>query len=977
MLDIKLFNGFQARLNDQPLTRFRSAKARALFVYLLQESDRPHNRGRLAGLLWPDFPDGTARRNLSQTLSSLRKTLDESQFDNPYIETTTQTVTIHRSKLADGVLAVDTLAFERLAQSADIKSLQQAADLYTGPFLAQFQGGDSDLFENWATAQQERFQQLALNLFSKLAELLAEQNEIESAISFVRRQLAIAPWQESAHRQLMHLLALDGRRIEALGQYDTLCDVLMAELGVSPAPETNALYDQILAGELKPIEAARVEITPAPSIPFQAPPQPPHFVGRELELAEVTQLVAPDSNQSEGRAPIALVGMGGIGKTAFAIHQAHRLKEQFSDGVLWGNTMTSGPAAILDLWAKAYGYDYSGLGDLESKASAVRSLLANKQALIVLDNVEDVAQVRPLLPNSPTCSVLLTTRNLDIASALNARPVALQELTAENSQQLMVKILGEDRIFNMTGGAAATQRIGELLHHLPLAVEIVAQRLKSRIQMPIAAMALRLEDTQQRLGLEISDQAVRASFEISWDGLPPMAQQVFRGMGIFGGRSFSAEALAASLDLDLFETEDQLYSLTALSLVTADGKVRRRQHPLLADFALEQLQTVDTEPIFSRFFDYATQFANNNKNDYEKLSAEWENLAAAIQAASQQKKWQTVLDLMQALSKPWLSYSRFYDAQLGYQAAEEAAKQLDAKLAFADVCLNSAEVEIELSNYNKAWGQLHAAYEIFASEEDDFQIAQVKYHQGVVLLEQGEFEKAQHHLKESDQLLSQLDKPREHGRTRSLLGWLYFEAEENLLQAKEMALNSLSILNDLKEDETLISSFRLLAFIAIREEALTEAEDWSQKALELGKKLNNLAEIGATYYLLVAIERKNNRLEQAKIYVDEGLSIFKKLGNKRLQGLLLQEQAANYCSEQDFEQGKKCIKKSIALFHQIEDRLNYAYSLRTLGAIHNELNEPSLRNDAWTEAYQIATHINHPNLKNQMATMLKDVGLGV
>ncbi|MCB0085257.1 MAG: hypothetical protein KDE47_30165, partial [Caldilineaceae bacterium] len=261
----------------------------------------------------------------------------------------------------------------------------------------------------------------------------------------------------------------------------------------------------------------------------------------------------------------------GVGKTTLAIHAAHALRADFADGILWANAAITNPLDIAQSWAQAYGYDFSGLSDLESRAAALRNVLAAKQVLLIFDDVIDAANVRPLLPGGAQCRVLLTTRNHDVASALNAHSRQPAELALEAGVDLLELVVGAARVH---ADPTAAQRICAIVEGLPLAVEIVAQRLKSRPRQSLGNMVARLEDSAHRLDLHISDRAIRAAFEVSWAQLDEEQKHIFSTMGVFEGRSFAVPALAYVAERDEAEVEEIVWSLQALSLVGADGGAR-------------------------------------------------------------------------------------------------------------------------------------------------------------------------------------------------------------------------------------------------------------------------------------------------------------------------------------------------------------------------------------------------------------------
>lgn len=978
MLELRCFNGFQVTVEKRPLTRFYSQKTRALLAYLAATAGQQHQRSHLSGLLWPDYSEKRARRNLSQTLTSLRKDLGEGAS---LLQSSHRTIRLANE---DG-LVVDVLDFAagqtavRQHDHTDLltcptctQTLQKTADIYSGPFLNHFAIDDSPLFENWIITERERLLQQAIEVLTRLSNSYAAQGQGEAALATVQRLLELAPWQESAHRQRMLLLAQQGQRIQALAQYDVLADVLMAELGVTPSVETDLLYDQILAGEIEPIATQEEEpaiVAPArPAPPFHAPAVSPHFVGRDAELAKISQLLSGNGRKISH---VALVGMGGIGKTAVATYVAQQLKDQFVDGVLWGNSKTSDAHNILNLWAQAYGNDFSGIGDLESKAAAVRNLLINKRTLVVLDNVDDAAAVRPLLPNCEQCAVLMTTRNLDIATALNAQPISLTELEPNMSQQLFIRILGEARVMSTPEEAAAATKIGELLHHLPLALEIAAKRLLSRPRMRLAALARRLEDTQQRLGLAISDQAIRASFQVSWEGLTQVAKQVFAAMAVFSGRPFTPEALAAAANLDLFDTEDELYTLAALSLVSEQGETRYQQHPLLADFAGEKLGD-ELEETNGRFATYYLSFAQENGTNLEALEPEWENLNAAIQAASNLQQWQAVLDFTDALAESWFKYGRFHDANQIYPLAKTAAEKQSSQVSLAQTLLRWAEINIEQSHYNQAWERLEAALHLFYQLEDDVGVAKSKYFQGFILHDQGRFQEAKPLLRESQKLEADLGNIQAEALATNLLAWVHLQTEPTTQKAEDLANRAKKLLEPLANEAGLIPVLNLLAVIAARNNNLETAENLAQQSLSLSQLLNIPAETGYAQQLLATILSLQERYEEAELLAQQSLALLRKLGNRRFEGMVLMRLSRTYLAVGKLHQAKRATEQALTIFRQLEDRLGYGYALLQLGDISVKLNQLEQANEAWHEAQQIANYLNHAYLRSLIDERLSD-----
>ncbi len=258
-LQIACLGELQVARAGAVLTLFHTDKNRALLSYLALEP-RVHTRAELAQLLWPGYSDESARSSLRQALHQLRQTLGDASAFPPWLLLTRQTVQLN----PDAPIHVDVLTFRHLLATcashahADLTHcvpclarLRQAVDLYRGDFLAGFNVADSPPFEEWRRVIQEQLHIQALDALTHLVMAAEAAGDHDAqALHDARRLLTLEPWLEAAHCQVMRLLARRGERAEALAQYQRCRQVLAEELGVEPAAETVALYEQIRAGRL-------------------------------------------------------------------------------------------------------------------------------------------------------------------------------------------------------------------------------------------------------------------------------------------------------------------------------------------------------------------------------------------------------------------------------------------------------------------------------------------------------------------------------------------------------------------------------------------------------------------------------------------------------------------------------------------------------------------------------------------------------
>jgi WD40 repeat protein/DNA-binding SARP family transcriptional activator len=274
-LRIHLLGSFLVTLDGEPVTTFEWDKVRALLAYLAVEADRSHSREKLAGLLWPETPEASARANLRRALSDLRSAIgdrarssdrarsgdgapsDDPEALPPYLLVTRQTIQFNRESDAwvDVQAFVDLLPPDAIRQQT-LLELEEAVGLVRGDFLEGFGLPDSVAFEEWMLLHREHLTRLRLAALHRLVAAHQARQAYDAALRYAWQQVEAEPYQEEAQQQLMHLLALTGQRSAALAQYDALRRLLRDELGVEPAAETRALYRRILSGEIEPVEEA-------------------------------------------------------------------------------------------------------------------------------------------------------------------------------------------------------------------------------------------------------------------------------------------------------------------------------------------------------------------------------------------------------------------------------------------------------------------------------------------------------------------------------------------------------------------------------------------------------------------------------------------------------------------------------------------------------------------------------------------------
>jgi len=317
-MELSFLGPLQIKLDGQPATGFEADKVRALLVYLAVESQRPHRREQLATLFWPGWPDASARTSLRNALSNLRAAICDVAADPPFLLITRETIQFN----SDSNYALDTLEFEKLIQASQptAEQLQIALDLYRGGFLEGFTLKDCPAFDDWSLLIREQHQRQASTALSRLAELYEKDKAYEKAITCARKRLALEPWQEDAHRQLMELLATSGQRPAALAQFEACKRSLKSELGVEPSAETVKLYKSIR--DSQPTDPSSQAKTHHHNLPAQLT----SFIGREKEIEQVKSLL-------KTHRLVTLTGAGGTGKSRLSLQIGSELLGEFPHGV--------------------------------------------------------------------------------------------------------------------------------------------------------------------------------------------------------------------------------------------------------------------------------------------------------------------------------------------------------------------------------------------------------------------------------------------------------------------------------------------------------------------------------------------------------------------------------------------------------------------------------------------------------------------
>lgn len=582
-----------------------SPQQRALLAALLLREGRTATAGELIDAFWGEDPPSQALATIRTYASRLRKILGQ---DTLVSESGGYAIRTDRSAL-DLTLAQDLAAEAEKARAAGDRCqartlINKVLGLWDGEALASVPGP-------YADNQRTRLEEWRLQLTETRLDLDLEVGCHAEAVSELTALTAAHPLRERLRELLMVALYRSGRQAEALAVYADTRRLLAEELGVDPRPELAQLQQRILrADEELARPADEPAPAPAPLRPAQLPATVPDFTGRSAFVSELGSRLA--TAESSVMAVSAVAGIGGVGKTTLAVHVAHQARRHFPDGQLYVDLQGAGaraaePETVLGSFLRALGTADSAIPDtLDERAALYRSTLDGRRILILLDNAHDAAQIRPLLPGTPGCAALVTSR-VRMVDLAGAHLVDLDVMSPEEALQLFTRIVGAERV-----GAEreAALDVVAACGFLPLAIRIAASRLAARRTWTVSVLAAKLADERRRLDeLQAGDLAVKATFELGYGQLEPAQARAFRLLGLADGPDISLAAAAALLDLDPHVAEDLLEALVDTSLVESAAPGRYRYHDLVRLYARacaerDEQSPVERELALSRLLDF-------------------------------------------------------------------------------------------------------------------------------------------------------------------------------------------------------------------------------------------------------------------------------------------------------------------------------------------------------------------------------------
>ena len=922
MLRFELLGPLRAWLGDESIA-LGPVQQRAVLAVLLLNANKPVGRQQLINAIWGSAAPVYAVNLVQKHVSALRRLLEPdrsrrapsrllSWTDNGYL------LSIEAQRL-------DTTGFEREVAAArtaraagDLptaaEALRRALELCRGPLCDGLTG---PLIE----AARDAFAEQRITVLERRIEADLVLGTETDLVAELRGLLTEHPLRERVHGLLMQALDRTGRRADALTAFRDARRRLHDELGVEPSAELQQLHRRLLAdADGAPAEPPPAMAVAAPSLPrpSQLPRAPRDFVGRAGELAELDAVLA---DVPQAMMVAAVIGTAGVGKTALAVHWAHSVRDRFPDGQLYVNLRGFDPTGaateaseairgFLDAFAVPPQLIPVGL---EAQAALYRSLLAGSRVLVVLDNARAADQVRPLLPGSPGCLAVVTSRDSLIGLvAEGARAVPVDLLSPADAKLLLRHRLGSARI---DADPQAVHDLTVACARLPLALSIVAARVAAHSRFPLAVLADQIRRAPS--GLDAFDGAdpatdVRAVLSWSYRTLSEPTARLFRLLGLHPGPDIDTAAAASLAGVPVRGTAAALAELTRAHLIGEHQPGRFLAHDLVRAYAAEQAERLDPDPeraaALRRLLDHylhsahlADRLVNPHRDPVQPptplpgvvvapladaadalgwLAAEHAALVAAVAFAAAEgfdtHAWQLVWGLTTYFDRAGL-----WDHAEVQRTALAAAQRTGDPRAVAWADRNLARVYVRLGRPDDA--ERHLRHALQVNEQIGDLVGQARTHHNLarVAEDRGGPDVALRHAERALELFRAADHPVGQADALNAIGW--YEA---------------------------------------RRGALAEALQHCEQALALNVKTGDREGEAHTWDSLG--------------YINHELA--------------------------DEPQARDCYVRAVALWRELGDRYSEADTLVRLGDSHQSAGDPVAARACWREAITLMEAYGHPDV---------------
>jgi DNA-binding SARP family transcriptional activator/Tfp pilus assembly protein PilF len=714
---------------------------RAVLGVLALAGGQPLSRAELVETLWADDPPSSAANMIQTYLKQLRQLLE------PDRRTRARSTIL--PMVGDGYALrlppddVDVLRFRRLVAAADEYGEPHRAAVLLGEGLAMWQGAPfSDvpsLSHHPKVMSLSAERQTAL---ARYGEAMIAIGAAAQAVAVLSEAAAAQPLNEALQALLIRAHLATGQRSAAFAGYRDVRRRLAEELGVDPGPELAAAHSELMNGN--PRHSGLTGTSPA-----RLPAAVPDFTGRTAQLRELDRLVAPHSTVA-----IAVIsGTAGVGKTSLAVHWAHQVRDRFPGGQLYVNLRgydAEAPMPVGDALTRflvALGVPEQRVPlDVEDRAARYRTELAGRRMLVVLDNAATSDQVRPLLPGTADCAVVVTSRDslTGLVARHGASRLELDLLPLDDAVALLSRLIGSK------AEPQATAVLARRCARLPLALRVAAE-------MAVSYGSLHELDVDLLEGALDHRTAVRAVFSWSYRCLPADVARAFRLFALHPGEELDPYAAAALFDTGVVPARRLLDALARAHLIQPVGTDRFGIHDLLRAYAVQRGHTdataAERDAALTRLFDYYLAAAGSAANVLSHhgidppgipipafpdaatarawLDAERANLVAVISHTAHHG-WSTHTKRLAAILYRYLDGGHYPDAVTIYTQAELAARQAGDRGGQAHALINLGSVYRLRGRYHAAAAHYRRAYTLHRQAGDQRGQARAMGNLGVV-----------------------------------------------------------------------------------------------------------------------------------------------------------------------------------------------------------------------------------------------------
>ncbi|GAA0596151.1 BTAD domain-containing putative transcriptional regulator [Kutzneria viridogrisea] len=913
-------------------------RQRAVLAVLASRVGRPVARGELIDGLWGEQAPVSAEGSVHTYVAGLRRALEPDRTHRAPAKVLANAGSGYVLRLADGQL--DLVAFEqhlrrtRLAATSDdvdtaLRNVEAAVNLWRGTPLSGIPGPFSEF-------ERTRLTEMYLTALEQRAELMLRTGRDAEVVAELSRIVHEHPLREQLRGLLMTALYRSGRQAEALEVYGETRRHLAEELGVEPGPELRGLHERILTNEA----ALSGTSTPRPTervttrrvVPAQLPHDMGGFTGREAELVQLEQFLAGDDNVVR---IAAIDGSGGIGKTALAVHFAHRIAERFPDGQLYVNLRGFDPQQPPLVPGDALGQLLRGLGvdaqqvstDPDEQAGMFRSMVAGKKMLVLLDNAASTDQVRSLLPGSASCVVLVTSRNRlgGLVARDGAHRITLGVLSEAESVSLLEHSIGAQRV---AAEPAAVSALVARCGHLPLALRIVASNLADRRHLTVDDLVESLSIEQDRLDVlsapDDESTAVRGVFSWSYHACKPEATRTFRLLGLHPGPDISTAAAAALTGRPVPVIRRVLDGLAGGHLIEEVGRDRYRLHDLVRVYAAERAEDEETEAERRAAVHRLVQWYLHTAHLADRLLMPQRRPVPLEQPVQH--------CLPQRLEN--------YEQALAWLVAE--------RMNLVAICLHAHES----GDHDTAWrlaSVLHGFFQLRSHWED----WAVTHRAGLASARA-------------------VNKPGAVTVLLTSLGGAYWHhcQYDEALRCYEEALRLSREIGDRQCTATALNDLGAAYADTDRAE---EALEHFRQSLEIFAELGDRGCEGMAMYNMAKTHQGLGQFDTALGHLCESLDLVRQTGDRRCEAAGLTEFAAIHHVIGRLDEARAQAVHALEIFNELGDRHGAARVLRTLGAVQRDSGEPEAARQSWTRALEVFDELGAPQAE-EISALLAELG---